>query len=114
MADSDVGWIMMLNAGEQPPRAAWAKLIAELRSAGAELTGGKPVSSHLPPGMVSVLRALAALNDYVNASPVAKADPRISVPLPRLMAAIYKSQLAPILAAETPRADEEKSETASG
>lgn len=102
MADADVPWTVMLTAGEQPPRAAWAKLIAELRSAGAELTGGKPVSSQLPPGMVSVLRALAALNDYLSASVAAKADPSISVPLLQLMAAIYKSQMAPPESAETP------------
>lgn len=107
MADADVLWTVMLAAGDQPPRAAWAKLVAELRSAGAELTGAKPVSSQLPPGMISLLRALAALNDYVGASVAAKLDPRVSVPLLELMAHIYKSQVAPPGAGTTPETQAE-------
>ncbi len=106
MADSDVSWSAILAAGDQPPRAAWGKLIAELRSAGAELTGGKPTASQLPPGMVSILRALTALSDYLDASAAIKADPRIAVPLHQLMAAIYKSQMPPAESGETPPAKE--------
>ena len=93
MAEPDLSWEAILAAGDQPPRAAWARLIAELRNAGAEMTGGKPVSSQLSPGMVPVLRSLTAISDFLGASAVAKADPRITVPLLQLIAAIYKTQV---------------------
>jgi hypothetical protein len=92
----------MLDAGDQPPRAAWAKLIAELRNAGAEMTGGKPMSTQLAPGMVPVLRSLTALSDYLNGSAAAKGDPRITVPLLQLIAAIYKTQVAPAASGQAP------------
>jgi hypothetical protein len=85
----------MLEAGDQPPRAAWAKLIAELRQAGTEMNSGKALSSQLSPGMVPVLRSLTAVVDYLNASAAGKADPRIPVALMQLMAALYKAQVGP-------------------
>lgn len=106
MADSGVPWNALLGAGDQPPRAAWAKLIAELRQAGAEMTGARPSASQLAPGMVPVLRSLTAVIDYLNASAVAKGDPRIPVALMQLMAALYKSQVAPTVTEQPPEGGE--------
>lgn len=89
MTDPDVPWAVLLAAGDQPPRAEWARLIAELRSAAAELAGRKP-HKMLPPGMVPILRALIAVNDYLHASAAAQADPRLLDALLQLIAAIYE------------------------
>lgn len=43
----------------------------------------------LPSGMVPILRALIALNDYLRASAAVQADPRLVAPLLQLIAAIY-------------------------
>ena len=97
----------MLEAGDQPPRAAWARLIAELRQAGTEMNSGKALSSQLSPGMVPVLRSLTAVVDYLNASAAAKADPRLPLALMQLMAALYRTQVAPGVPPppERPKAD---------
>ena len=88
MTDPDVPWAVLLASGDQPPRAEWARLIAELRSAAAELAGGRR-HKMLPPGMVPVLRALVAVNDYLHGSAAVQADPRLAAPLLQLIAAIY-------------------------
>ena len=89
MTNPDVPWAVLLSSGDQPPRAEWGRLIAELRSAAAELANGKR-HKMLPPGMVPVLRALIALNDYLHASAAVQADPRLVAPLLQLIAAIYE------------------------
>lgn len=92
MSESDVPWVQLLSAGDQPPRAAWGKLIAELKVAAAELQQGKG-RDVLAAGVLPILRALMAIDDYLSASAALKTDPRLRAPLAQLIAAIYMTQV---------------------
>lgn len=88
MREAEVDWIEILRAGEQPAVACWAKLIAELRGAAAELAGSEH-HARLTPDMAASLRVLVAFNDYLQASGVLQAEPRLASPLLRLIAALF-------------------------
>ena len=94
MAEAEVSWGDLFAAGDQPPRAAWGKLVAELRTAATELEAGKKRDG-LAPGLLPTLRALVAVNDYLLGSNVVRAEPRLGVPLAQLIAAIYQTQQKP-------------------
>ena len=89
MAEADVDWIDILWAGDQPAASCWAKLIVELRGAATEL-GRAEQHTRLAPEMAAFLRILVAFNDYLQASAVLRADPRLATPLLRLIAALYQ------------------------
>lgn len=88
MTETDIPWDVLLASGDQPPRAEWARLIAELRNAAAELEAGKQ-HPLLPPGMVPILRTLIALNDYLHGSAAVRTDPGLAAPLLRLISGVY-------------------------
>ena len=90
MSEAEVDWIDMLKAGEQPAPACWAKLIAELREAAADRRGGEH-QAKLTPEMAATLKVLVAFNDYLQASGVMRAEPRLGAPLLRLIAALYEA-----------------------
>ncbi|MBV9756730.1 MAG: hypothetical protein JO047_06725 [Alphaproteobacteria bacterium] len=89
MGEADVDWIDLLRAGDPPVAACWAKLVVELRGAAAELAA-EAQRAQLTPEMAAFLRMLIAFNDYVQASAVLRAEPRLAAPILRLIAALYE------------------------